>query len=812
MRIKGISEIQVQGDMEPDIAAFIKSLVQSEYGVSFEPDDISAAARAPGSFQARCGEKGMQANKCQDLERQIRRLAEREERVRKFGRELNFLTSGYEVPLSDHMGKFAAVAPPLGSLLTMWESGSDRATNPDAFMNVTAAPFPDFKGVTKDRYEELKEELDKLVQDPGTPKENLSELAGAVARYRYGYKAIRTGSCSPLSGSGGELGRLTQRWCDVENELHDVWNHLKNSLSQQAYPPGNDEVVLFPTWLFKDINVVVWATNRDAGLEWEIPLEPVLPRLLDDREYINCMDEVGDESMCSATFAPQVLKGGVLLDPPNPPDIGKGVCSLPFGAQGYLCEPIEQEECAIASSSSAGSSSSTGTGIYLAGCKEPLLKTAMRMTVAGPDVCGIGGWKIPTEPASEPDTPAKQPAMKPGQCSTCAVDMYCSSSCTGGVASTEPRESSGRIGLCIPETVTSGSGTTTTAILPSLILHELVHAQQTCGNPRAIGAGDLEHCCSSEYQAYLVQCIALAEDGILNDVEIKHKGKRIPVSPELCAASLTTLSCATYGQCSDSPISPATMKDKILQSVERNKARLGLPTSCANAVNNLDARSKAIIGSLPRPCTPKCRSEFENTIGNNLCFVGQCIEQSWEQERIVPGRMSQNVGDEAFPWDSCIGTEPAANTDAPATSVVTLPTLTFPPLPDYRPWDIANSTDKALCQLLGLPPRTPPTVCAGEVSRQLGRPLSDPLDMMINLATAVEDQLDPAVELERMAPSVGTRYATTLYRSQLGAIRKSFAEIFNTAAAMLEKIGKTSFPQQMCARVDDACPYLPSSP
>ena len=140
-----------------------------------------------------------------------------------------------------------------------------------------------------------------------------------------------------------------------------------------------------------------------------------------------------------------------------------------------------------------------------------------------------------------------------------------------------------------------------------------------------------------------------------------------------------------------------------------------------------------------------------------------------------------------------------------------LPTLAFPPLPDYRPWDIANSTDIALCQLLGLPLRTPPTLCAAEVSRQLSRPLSDPLDMMINLAASVEDQLDPAVELERMAPSVGTRYATSLYRTQLGALRRAFAEIFDGAAVMLEEIGKTSFPEQACSRVDGACPFLPST-
>ena len=808
MRLKTISEKQVLGDVEPDIAAYVQSLVQSQYDDTLALDDISVAARAPGAFQGRCGARGIQASKCADLERQIRRLVEREERVRKLGRDLFLTTGSYEVPLSESLGKFAAVSPPLGSLLTIWESGSDRAVNPDAFVHTTAAPFPDPDGKTEDAYTELKDALDALVEDAGGPKEDLSELAAAVARYRFGYTAVRSeGSCDAAIGGIGELSQLTQRWCALEDELHDVWNHLHASLTARPLPPDSSEVVFFPTWLFKDINVVVWATNRDVGIEWEIPLEPVLPWLMDDREYQTCMEENNDdEAYCSSRFPPVPIPGGALLNPPDPPPFATGVCGMPLGSRGFLCQPIEQHECAIALAPN-GSSNATGTGLYLTSCKEPILQTPVRMSFAGPDVCGVGGWRMQTEPASEPDNPGVQTGLLPTQCSNCSVDIYCSSSCPEGGAYTDARDASGRIGICIPETI-QGS----TAIFQTLILHELVHAQQTCSNPREILTGDLNYCCSSEYQAYLVQCIAFAEDGILQDMQVTHQGKRINVTPELCAATLSTLSCSSLGQCSESPIPPAEMKQAMLEAVERSKSRLNLPVSCADAVNRMDTRSKAILASLPKACTPECRSEFENTIGNNLCFIGQCIEQSWEEERIVPGRMSLNVGDEALPWDSCIGAEPAANTDLPASSLLMLPTLAFPPLPDYRPWDIANSTDIALCQLLGLPARTPPTLCAAEVSRQLSRPLSDPLDMMINLAASVEDQLDPAVELERMAPNVGTRYATSLYRTQLGALRRAFAEIFDGAAVMLEEISKTSFPEQACSRVDGTCPFLPSAP
>src|SRR3989338_3577087 len=83
MRLKTISEKQVLGDVEPDIAAYVQSLVQSQYDDTLTLDDIRDSAHAPGSFQVLGAARGIQASKCADLERHIRRLVEREERVRK---------------------------------------------------------------------------------------------------------------------------------------------------------------------------------------------------------------------------------------------------------------------------------------------------------------------------------------------------------------------------------------------------------------------------------------------------------------------------------------------------------------------------------------------------------------------------------------------------------------------------------------------------------------------------------------------------------------------------------------------------------
>lgn len=801
-RMKMISEKEILGEVDRDIARFTMTIIKDKYNFTLTEEDVNAAAKTPASFLGSCGRNQDHVERCQNIQKEIAGIVTREERVRRLGRNLYVAVGGYEIPLGEHLGKFGALAPILGSLLHMWQSGSDRASGADTYVNMRAAPLPTPESDTEEKYDDLKGELDKLVEKQGEVGEDLSGLAAAVTRYRFGYKAVAAGEdCASATGSGGELGLLWHRWCDVETALDAVWNHMHGSLEGNI---SRDEIALFPTWLYKDINVVVWVNDRDAGIDWEIPMEPVLPQLLNDRDYHSCLEDGGDEDTCYSAFPPTIIPGGASLAPPQAGG-GGSLCNMPVGSDGFLCRALEQPDCSISFSPGFP------PGIRLAACRQPVMKTPIRTRPSGPDVCRVGGWRLETESPTQADTANRQETA-PNSCSNCSVDLYCANTCPGGGAYTEQRQPNGVIHVCIPNALfTTASTNVGTGYYDAMILHELVHVQQQCSDPKSAFTGTLDQCCSSEYEAYFIQCTALAEDGILADMHIPLRGKDLPISPELCAATLSTTSCRSLGQCSNSPLSGDAFVVELGKAQERNKDRLGANTSCPDAIANLDPRSRTIIASLPDVCTPQCRSEYENTIGNNLCFIGQCIEQSWEEERLVPGRMSLNVGDEAFPWDSCIGAEPAANPDPPTTSRLVLPTLSFPPLPEYNPWAVAQVTDRALCQLLGLPPRTPPTLCAVEVSRQLSRPLSDSLDMLVNLAMTLEDQTEPALELERATQGTGARYATGLYRSQIGPLQRSVAEIFATAATLFEEIGATTFPEQMCSRVDRACPFLPSA-
>lgn len=907
-RIKLLQEKETLDEVEPIIAKFAAQLISNTYSLTFSENEIGLAVHNPGEFIGRCGRlQTKQLIVCENLQGEIQRLVKREQRVRRLARDLSISAGSYELGISEYPGTFAGFPTAFASILHIWESGTDRMFTTDIFVNMSVASYPEPLSAIEAQFNGLKTALEAL-KTGVAGREQIEELAGAIARYRFGYKAVaEEGACS-RNDPGGELGLLFARWCNVEIELNNVWNAATAGLPVV----NNDALVVFPTWAYRNMNIIVWVNNRDAGIEWEVPLEPVQPRMIDDSAYQQCMASAGDASMCSATFPPVLSLGGNYAAPPQTPIATAGVCRMAINTLGFLCRTLEQNECSVAytpvlddcpfvgnphqtdtdgdglgnscdpdddndgdldeadncslipnsdqadtdgdgignvcdpidnnsssSSSSGGSSSSspgggvgsiigritrifpgpggtpgggppppideerTGSGMYLGICIKPPLRFPIALSPAGPNVCGIGGWRLATESPTVADTPVKQDDILPGPCSHCAVDFYCGDTCPGGGLFTEPKQSNGLIRVCIPPDI-GGSGST--AMLAPLLVHEMVHVQQTCNQPKEAFTGSLERCCSGEYQAYLAQCIMLDRDGILADLRYDYRGEPMYVTPEVCAATLSTLSCEGLGQCSDVPVVPIDFSNAVIQAVERHKVRLNLPTSCADAVNRLDLRTKSMIASLPNVCTPECRSEYENTIGNNLCFIGQCIEQTIEEERMIPGRMSQNVFDEAFPWDSCYGDDPLANTKPPVSSQLVLPSMAFPIIPEYRPWDIAQLTDRALCQILGLPPRTPPTLCQAEVSRTLARPLSDALDMLLALANAVTNQMNPAEDIQRMTPSIGARYATTLYRMQVGPMSKAYGEILSAAATMLEDIGSTAFPEQLCSRVNRICP------
>ena len=431
------------------------------------------------------------------------------------------------------------------------------------------------------------------------------------------------------------------------------------------------------------------------------------------------------------------------------------------------------------------------------------------------NVCG-GGMLAPQE-------------YGPDECRNCIVDLYCADECIGGIGgSTEPPDENQVTKVCIGRSmeVIFGEGEEPVdlvqkGILKYMINHELTHAQQMCNFPGTAngemsaftdllltpqtGESDATRCCAFERPAYFVQCNIMAEDGIL-----ARAGSGYTV--EECADGFSNFRCrdATTSPgkrfpCSDIVADPLLLVRQVTDATEASTDRLHLTTNCEEAVHRSDARNarfepRAVSAkaSLPFACTPLCQTKYTNTIGNNLCFTSQCIEQSWEWHHMIPGRMPLTVQDEAYPWDACAVPDSPAGLEDMYGNVATPPTPAAPHIPAYRPSFLVEEQDKALCQSKHLPPLTPPILCDFDERRRLDLALDSAADTTLDMENQyLEGDTSALLDLSR---GIAARVSGGLLDNYLRAAGRSFAELAATANGLLNSAGRTAFPQSMCPR------------
>ena len=399
------------------------------------------------------------------------------------------------------------------------------------------------------------------------------------------------------------------------------------------------------------------------------------------------------------------------------------------------------------------------------------MTTRIRETESGPNLCKTGGWRIPTEQSK--DTPTKNPKLRPGRCSNCVVDMYCGD-CDGG--KTFEKNDKGIIEMCISK-----------AKIPMdakyIIIHEMVHAQQLCDQPPNTPFNEpptRERCCALEYYPYLISCKAQAEDGLFDENKI---------SIEECAAMLSDTSCDAWPNACTKVKPDQDKWNELIDAISEEN-----PQSCQEAINNLDTRAASIRESMKLSCAPGCPVEYENSIGNNLCYIGQCVEESIEQHRIIPGRIPYVTQDEAFPWDACTGDDPQLG------SFITIPPLSRTFIPPYRNPDIVQQLDILLCQTNGHPKLTPPVLCAFNPQRRISLPTENYYDMAVSFLGQGHQQTTHVANLQMSNNNIGARYGTRIYVDYLHKALLELSEIIKAANTVVFQIGNITFPQTTCPR------------
>jgi len=828
---------------EKVVEAFVTKIYPRKNLPLLEEADIDKALKLQQSEVCRVEDSkksSIDQGSCVGFLGDIKTLVRRNARLRQFVRDLQISAASFETGMTNYTGQRTDILTKLPSIAYMWQSDTDRSQSSFVEGKVRGAQYPDLEGNTiqfppieiSGEEPDIKVDKEVLVASVWRYRNGLWDQAEAAAR-----KAAEEAGDDPPEpldrteeppcddetsnrGDGTELQHLETRFCTVEAGLFAIYELIQDGVVYDP-PLKPGEIAIFTTLEINNVDdgrgnameVSFWATNEDVGLMWDVHLDPVLPSL-------NCSGGrsfAQPEGICDDDGA---ILGGRYPPQLDDPKEGTGFCAHPFAKRGYLCRPTEATNCIVADGSTV-----TPADIHLYGCNTPNFKDDKRWgrwTESGPNICGEGGWRAQTqgyivedpavgdEPVN-PDTPSRdnegETALRPDRCSRCYVDTVCER-CNDrdSITKSKERDGDGRIEICIDPNEN--------AMSTYLYIREMVHAQQLCKSPPIAnsiieetikGTSDSEGCCAYEYQASLAQCNAMAEDGLLSKVEILDANNVVvetiqEIDIPTCAGMLTNFHCGAVGtfdeSCADFPT--AFDQQKVWEAVETNAGEkaeiLGIAQSCSVAVTQMDARVQKQKNSLPQVCSPLCETKYVNTIGNNACMLGQCLEESFERHRLIPGRMSLSVQDEAFPWDA-----DAANDPNYGAFMMTAPQLSLP-LPPYRPALLAREMDNFLCQLNGLPTQTPPILCSFDPLRRLQLPTKSFLPFAQSLVDQPNEHDSIRELIENVAPAIGTRIGMDVYKQYLGPALAVFEELILSASDLLKNMEEVNFPGRMCRR------------
>jgi len=770
---------------------------------------------------------------CKAIAQPVRDIARREELVRTLERDLQVIALGYELPITDHSIEPMSLAPRMPSIIRIWQSSSDWIYSPVTERRVRSQSFP-----TKEEDPVLYDlVMGKKDGDGNIIKPGIKQLAGddMARRYRWGLKTVKREDpqlencskwyeckdwlkCWGKQDNDTELKPLFVRGCSTDPEasledmLQKVLDHLHATIIFDP-PLQHGETVIFPPWELNE-DTFMWVhmnyarKKDDIGLGHILPLEPMMLKLdcdWENDEYGTpaCVPGIVGDTCYEGSPSPEckngAILGGMYLNPPREPPLTEKVCTMPFSSHGYLCKEIDQMRCPPQEPENPFEPL-PDEGIVLTRCDPDNLTGVTWKMESGQDACRFGGWRFNpvgyknSSGELEPiiDTPSRDNIInRPYHCSNCAVDLFCGNGeasgpgCSGDVAITFLKGEDGVIPICLPDHNGANS---------YLLLHELVHAQQYCNLPPGTKLNDtVESCCALEQPAYFTQCSAIAEDGNFEGTDI---------TIEICTSILTNISCqhlmpsgSKVGACTGKNFSGPEWEEwrnKIVDATTQNKKEL--PTSCAAAISQIDQRAKSFIQTLPLVCSPECAAEYQNTIGNNACYIAQCVEESLETQRLYPGRMNFVTQGEAFPWESDIKPDPLIG------SVMPIPPLPVTRFPSYRPELFVKELDLALCQLAGLPIDQPPHRCAFHALRQLALRPSNPSLLGYGFVVQTSQGQEEAWGLQSLAPSIGVRLGTDLYIQYLQRAGKAFWELVRGANELIGGIATLEFPADSCPR------------
>ncbi|MBP9750557.1 MAG: hypothetical protein KBC95_01780, partial [Candidatus Peribacteraceae bacterium] len=691
----------------------------------------------------------------QTIER-LQRLLKRESSVQALGRDLQAIAASAELATDSYPGMGSETLLVTEAIRTIWGnpgSGS-RAT-----LSVRAWPEDtDFSGITG--------ALGGLSRE---------ERTGAIWRAFYGVRFAQgergrlndaDTASNPQNALGTERQYLFKEQPAVDAALLALRaTLLGDSLNDEAEAeaePGRI-VVLYPP---KSIggNLVVWVSSDDVGLREETPIHPVLPSL-------------GSEG--------SAIVGGTWPPPPPGPtraplspsrtDDSAGLCLDPIADDGFLCtapadgtSPCEEE-----TPNAAGA-------ITLAACTPADQET--EETIAGPQICSDIDWR--------------GTGFDPNQ--QCTPELECAPSCADAtgqindetqyhVYMKEDKDGKQAVArACVKE---EGD------LLPAYRLIQAasgirVSCESENGVDVGIGLPPEEMgfaCCSLTAQMATVMCREMEEDGVFAE---EDRTRAVSTTGEVFGAGSCALAFAIDYCGPQCGLQPEGFLEELIERANANPA--GRPESCQEAIGQTVVQG--LIGEaavIDEACSPERETDMPNTILANTCYAGSCLERSLKLHNLVPGFGALTAVDQTMPQ------MPELQRRDEGREVEVAP-VREPRLPSYEPSRVVGDFDAAFCQLNGLPPQTPPVVCAVDPLRRVTLTLADPFSQQANLDQQRAELAAQQSAFLRTGLPAGTRIGDRMFTEALRGPVQGLADSVETSTGLLADLAAVQFTPEMC--------------
>jgi len=812
--LKLIDQEQYQFVLEPESAKeWIQSAEDDTSGIEYKYEHLKDSLRT--YTPAFC--PGGQLINCIAKTDEFKQSYLHRQKYRDLAREMAKITHRYEEPVVDFEAR-RRLPVIQQSLLNMWRAGTEILTSPFA--------QPELTGITLTEKEE--KELNDLVDDLSVVitdapyisiydklnEVEIDQFVAMVRRYRYGYKYLPTTSDISTPCTVGQQPELDNtmlqyrlhRWCEVEQLLEKI--HEKTIEIWERY--GSNPNVIFPSFdidyyhpILDQKQVKIWINHKDVGFTWDQYFDPVFLSYECDKD--------SDLPTCNSDTG--FAQAGLYINQQGSLATELPLCSQHILKNGFLCRPLDSRSNYC---SSIEDNNATGSTIDLISCRETKSHDGIFLNehFAGPNMCEIGDWRTLTTKQQKDYVTRKGDTVtfNAPDCAECSVEITCKG-LPDGLGGLARDKENGTIRIEINNNN-----------LPfetyALTVHEIVHAQQHCrlpdGHVERLKSNDetsRTYCCAVEQEAYLAECHIFEEQGWLDTLN---------VSPQKCAEYLTNWSCnpdealtksdgTETSACTDVP--PDDINDfytNIYDAANNHTGYYPYPTTCDELLTKLekgeDPRLKSMLSGFLNSASPQCEAEYKNTIGNNLCYLGQAIEESIQDQRLLPGRAPFVMGEQSFPFDACSESDQVVRLIEEGNNDVgdhiyldDLPTVEPPRFPKYTLQSLIHKLDEQLCERLGMPRYLPVSFCIMRQPAAATITQHSISEKSFNMLEGHLGEEDTARKNSIILDGLVQRVITKMY-SEFGFQHHTILEaILASVVEHYTAVSKVKFPETMCS-------------